>query len=342
MSQLERCLGKDSLDGFLVTNETNASYLSGFEGHDSLLLLAGKKRFFITDSRYIEEAKSSLKYFECVLVRSTTYETLLELASSAGIKRMGFESMDMPYGVASRLKRLMKKTELVATKGVVENLRAVKDAGEIASIRKSIRLAKRVFKRVAREIRTGRTEEDLSRLIDLEFLKNGARPAFDTIVAGGPNTSKPHARPTRASIPRNSFVMVDIGCNIEGYNSDLTRMIAVGKVKDELLKIYGIVAAAQEAALGVICPGAPIKDVDAAAREHIRKKGYGEYFGHALGHGVGMAVHEEPTISKNSEAELKPGMVFTVEPAIYLPRLGGVRIEDMVLVTEDGCEILTG
>jgi len=338
---LEGEIKRLKLDSFLVTNETNVSYLSGFRGHDSILLIAPGEKFFITDSRYVEQAKEELEGFEVKLVASSTYKTIEELVGKRRLKRIGFESMNLPYEVATKLKDLLGKTELLPVKNIVENIRAIKDRAEVGKIRDSISLTKGILDKIMAFIKPGLPEKHLSRVIELEFIKRGARPGFEPIVAAGANSSKPHAIPTDAKITNDSFVMIDIGCNLDGYNSDLTRMALLGKAKDKFKKIYNIVRTAKELAIGKIRPGAKISEIDLAARRYIQNNGFGKYFGHSLGHGVGMEVHEQPTISKVSEGALSPGMVFTVEPAIYIPKFGGVRIEDMVLVTDRGCEVLS-
>jgi len=333
---------KHRLDSFLVTNETNVSYLSGFWGSDAALLVtAGGKDFFLTDSRYIEEAAEVIKGFVLQVVEKSTYKTIQDLAKARRLKKTGFESMNLPYEVASKLKELLPDTRLVPIRGLVEGTRAVKEEAEIKLIKNSIRLTKEVLKAALGFVRCGVSEESLSKRIELEFVKKGAHPAFEPIVASGPDSSRPHAKAGGRKISKNSVVMIDIGCNLDGYNSDMTRMAFLGRVNDKFKKIYNIVRKARELALDMIRPGMRAAKVDTAARGYIEKEGFGAFFGHSLGHGVGMEVHEEPTISKNSEAVLRPGMVFTVEPAIYIPGFGGVRFEDMVLVTEKGCEVLT-
>ena len=333
---------KHRLDSFLVTNETNVSYLSGFWGSDAALLVtAGGKDFFLTDSRYIEEAAEVIKGFVLQVVEKSTYKTIQDLAKARRLKKTGFESMNLPYEVASKLKELLPDTRLVPIRGLVEGTRAVKEEAEIKLIKNSIRLTKEVLKAALGFVRCGVSEESLSKRIELEFVKKGAHPAFEPIVASGPDSSRPHAKAGGRKISKNSVVMIDIGCNLDGYNSDMTRMAFLGRVNDKFKKIYNIVRKARELALDMIRPGMRAAKVDTAARGYIEKEGFGAFFGHSLGHGVGMDVHEEPVISKNSEEVLRTGMVFTVEPAIYIPKFGGVRIEDMILVTEKGYEVLT-
>ena len=329
------------MDAFLVTDETNVYYLSGFSGHDSLLLVTQGESFFITDSRYIEEAKGSVRGFKIKLVDKSTYSTLGEIVKKGRLGRVGFESMNLPYEVAGKLKRMVRPARLVPIKDLVERLRAVKDVLELEAIKDSIALTKKIFKSMARLVRPGISEKFIARQAEIAFIKRASHPSFDLIVAAGANSSKPHASPADKRIAKNSFVMMDMGCNLNGYNSDITRMVVVGKMQEKFRKIYDIVHTAQVRAIAMIRPGRRIAEVDLAARGYIQDQGFGKYFGHALGHGVGMAVHEQPNISRINEELLKPGMVFTVEPAIYIPEFGGVRIEDMVLVTDKGCEVLT-
>ena len=334
-------LKKRSISSLLVTNESNVTYLSGFTGSDSLLFITGDSQFFLTDSRYTEEAKGSVKGFTIVEVSSSTYDTIGNIARKNNIKNIGFESMNLPYEVARTLEGHVGKAKLMPVKNIVERLRAVKDKEEIARIKRSVQLAKGVLKNIIKEIRPGVAESDLSCQIECEFMHKGAKAGFQSIVACGRNSSKPHAHPTDEKVSKNDVVMIDIGCSLNSYNSDMTRMVLVGKVKDKIKEIYSIVKTAQEKALEMIRPGRKISEVDRAGRQYIADKGYGKFFGHSMGHGIGLDVHEEPSVSRRSGDNLLPGMVFTVEPAIYIPGLGGVRIEDMVLVTDKGYEILT-
>lgn len=338
---LRKILSQKSVEAFLVTDETNVTYLSGFEGSDSLILVTPDSQFFLTDSRYTEEAAQTVRGFNIVEVTSSLYGEIGSILKKGRIKKMGFESMNLPFEVAKRLEGLIRPTRLLPIRNAVEALRVVKDAEEIACIKKSVSLAKDIMRYVMGEVRPGKSEKYLSGLAECAFLKKGAKVAFEPIVACGKNSSKPHAHPGSAKVWKNDFVMVDIGCNLNHYNSDMTRMALTGKVKDKFKEIYSIVRTAQEKAFSAVRPDAKASEVDAAGRGHINKKGYGKLFGHSLGHGIGMGVHEEPNISARSTDILRPGMVFTVEPAIYIPGFGGVRIEDMVLVTKNGREILT-
>lgn len=334
-------LEKEKLDAFLVTNETNVTYLSAFPGQDSFLLVTPGRKFFLTDSRYVEEARETVKGFEIVRIKESAYRTIAGLIEKRRLKRIGFESMDIPYEPAAKLKKIAGKTGLVPVKDLVESIRAVKDDVEIGLIKESVKLALRVFDRIAKLVTPGATEKDLARAVELEFIGADARPSFEPIIAAGANSSKPHAHPTGAKVAKDSFVMIDIGCRLDGYCSDFTRMVLTGKISARFKKIYDIVKAAHDKAINAIKPGRRIAEIDLAGRGYIEKKGFGKYFGHSLGHGVGMSVHEQPSVSRLNEGVFKAGMVITVEPAIYIPKFGGVRIEDMVLVTNTGCLVLT-
>lgn len=338
---LQAELRRHSLGALLVSDETNVSYLSGFTGHDSMLLVTLKKAFFITDSRYIEEAAQTVKGFDVLLVGVSTYSTIEELVKKNRLKTVGFESMDLPFEVASRLDSMAGPARFKPVKDVVEMQRSVKDSAEIALIKSSIRLTRKVFDKVAALVRPGVSERSLAKKIQMEFIEAGASAAFDPIVASGPNASRPHARPSDTSVKNNSFVMIDIGARLDGYCSDFTRMIILGRAKDKFKKIYEVVRVAQQKAIEMIAPGVAASDIDRAARGYIEDRGFGKYFGHSLGHGVGMGIHEPPAVSRTNRSALKSGMVMTIEPAIYIPGFGGVRTEDMVLVTDRGCEVLT-
>ena len=340
--RLRKAMKSASLDSFLVTSTTNVSYLSGFRGTDAVMLVTADRGYFFTDSRYIEEARKEIAgQIDVRLVEESIFASVDGIVKSERLKNLGFESMDLPYGVANRLKSLLSDIGFVPVKNIVEALRSIKDKGEIGQIKKSVKLAKEAFGRVAAYVRPGASEEMIKRKIELDLIGNGAACAFEPIIASGENSSKPHAKATDRSFKNNDFVMIDMGAKVGGYNSDLTRTIVLGKVGGKFGKVYETVRQAQQRAIDRITPGAKASDIDKAGRDHIKKSGFGKYFGHSLGHGVGMEVHEEPSISPSSTTRLAEGMVFTVEPAIYIPGFGGVRIEDMVLVTKNGCEVLT-
>src|SRR3989338_1320723 len=330
-----------SLGAFLITNETNVAYLSGFTGDDSFILITPDSQFFLTDSRYMEEAKDTVKGFTIIEVASSTYDTIGNILKNNRVKRIGFESMNLPFEAAKRLEGYVGGARLAPLTNIVEKLRAIKDKKEIGRIKKSVRLTEETLKTDINAIRPGASEKFLSGQIECEFIKKGAIAGFRAIVACQKNSSKPHARPGDTKVARNDFVMVDIGCKFNNYNSDMTRMVLIGKIKDDIKEIYNIVRTAQKKALASVRPGTRISDIDIAGRSYIDKKGYGKFFGHSIGHGVGMDVHEEPSVSRRNNDILKPGMVFTIEPAIYIPKSGWVRIEDIILVTEKGCEVLT-
>lgn len=338
---LKKTVREAGLDSFLVTRATNVRYLSGFTGNDAMMLLTPNRLFFLTDSRYVEEARASTRGCTVELVTESTYKNIGNIASASRLKRLGFESNDLTYEVAERFRLKLPKVKTFPVKDAVESLRSVKEPAEVSAIRNSVRLTKSVFARAVRSLLQYRTEESLARSIEIDFIRSGARPAFDPIVACGPRASKPHAAPGPSRIRRDSFVMLDIGCRLHGYCSDMTRTVITGSVSERFAEIYNIVRAAQKRALARIREGVRVSEVDFAARGYISSMGFGKNFGHSLGHGVGMDIHETPTVSGRSDAFLKAGMVMTVEPAIYIPGFGGVRIEDMVLVTKKGCEILT-
>lgn len=320
----------------LVTNGTNVRWLTGFSSSNAVLLVRpGGETTLYTDFRYLEAARS----VEGVEVERASRTLFADLAGSLQ-GEIGFESDDLSYAAWQVLAG--GGASFVPRSGLVEGLRAVKDEDEIAAIRRAARLADRAFEALTAETWVGRTEKEVAwRLQELLHAHGADGLSFETIVASGANGARPHARPTDRLVERNTLVTVDWGAVSDGYCSDCTRTVATGELSGRLREVYEVCLAAQAAAVAGIRPGLTGVEADALAREPIAAAGYGEAFGHGLGHGVGLAVHEAPTLSPSSTATLAAGNVVTVEPGIYLEGESGVRIEDLVVVREDGAEVLT-
>ncbi len=351
IKKLQASLRRKKLDAFLVGRPENRRYLSGYTAGDhsinessGMLLICSKgPNYLLTDFRYDQQAKQETDHFEVRLYPRGLMVLLGSLLPELGLKRIGFESHYFLHNSADKLLEMgrKKRLEIIPTAGIVENMRLIKDQDEIDAIRKSVRLNEQVFQDVFTTITAGMTELDIALSLENLMRKLGAeRPSFDTIVATGGNSALPHAVPARYPIKKDQPLMIDMGLILDGYCSDMTRTFVVGKADKRYLELHRIVRRAQLAAIKGIRPGATMKEIDAKARSIIHAAGYGKEFGHALGHGVGLAVHEEPRLSSRSRKKLRPGMVVTVEPAVYLPGWGGIRLENMVVVTENGCEVL--
>jgi Xaa-Pro aminopeptidase len=326
------------LDSLLVTDLTNVGYLTGFTGSNGACLVTRHERLFLTDFRYVEQAAEQVHGFDPV---EADRDMLADLAGRL-TGRAGFE--DHKVTVKSFRKLEDKKgegVELVPADELVEALREVKDDGELNAMRAAAELADEVYESLRERGLAGRTELEVARWLEAEFRVRGAEPSFPPIVAAGAQGARPHAEPRDVEIERDTLVVVDMGAKLDGYCSDCTRTLATGALEDEAVEVYELVLRAQEAGLEAARAGVACRDVDAAAREVIEAAGHGERFGHGLGHGVGIEVHEGPRLTKTAEGELRPGNTVTVEPGVYLPGRFGVRIEDLVAVTDDGPEIMT-
>ena len=343
--KLLKSLQKEGLDGIFLQKDANIRYLSGFTNSDSYLLLAPEKRAIITDSRYTEQAEKECTGYEVVRWRNpypSLAETLLTLSEKWGIKKLGFEGAVISYDLYTRLKEALEGIELIPASGLVEEIRKIKDEDEISLIRKACDISDKSFEELLGYIKPGLSEKDIEREFQYILKKNGADEiAFDIIGISGVKTSLPHGIPSDKLIEAGDFVTFDFGAQVQGYKCDMTRTICVGKATDDQKKIYDIVAKSQKRGLEAVRAGVPGKLVDKASRDVIEEAGYGRYFGTGLGHAVGLEIHELPFMSTSCEEYLAAGNVLTVEPGIYLPSWGGVRIEDTVLVKEEGCEILT-
>jgi Xaa-Pro aminopeptidase len=325
---------RDSLDEpLLVTNPVNVRYLTGFESSNAVLLVEPERTRLFTDFRYIEAARA-VEGVEPVETRRNTIGWLAENVSG----RIAFEADVLPYALAEKLRG--GGLEPVPRSGLVERLRAVKDDGELATIRRACAITDRMFERLATEVRfVGRSERDVAWEIARLFHEEGAHGlGFETIVGSGPNGARPHARAGDRMIESGELVVIDTGCTLDGYVSDYTRTFATGEPDGEAREAYEVVRAAQQAALGVIRAGVAGVDADAAARRVIEDGPFAGLFGHGLGHGLGLDVHEAPRLSPESADTLEPGNVVTVEPGVYVAGRFGVRIEDDVFVTADGLE----
>jgi Xaa-Pro aminopeptidase len=339
-----------NLDAVMLTHPPDLAYLSNFTGEDSVGVFTKKDFYLVTDFRYTEQAGLESAWLSIVAREgklTKMADALARTLKDAGLKRVGFEVNFTTVGQYDGLKDALKSAkhdcELVPLEDVLLNLRKVKDDHEINLIRKSADVAEEALNAVRAEIQAGQTEGYLAGLLIMEMKARGASdPSFPPIVATGSNSSLPHYRPGEKTILNDALLLFDWGAKVEGYCSDLTRTFALGRVPAKLKKIHGIVLEAQLAAIDFLRPGVTTRQTDQVARDVIAKAGFDKYFGHGLGHGIGRDIHELPSMRKTGEGEeLRPGMIVTVEPGIYLPGEGGVRIEDDVLITHSGCEVLS-
>ena len=333
-------LREHGLDALLVTNLVNLRWLTGFTGTNAVAVVgADGTRTFLTDFRYVERAQAEVDGFE----QRRGGRDLLADAAAELSGRVGFEDHHLAVAPWRRLSDgAPDGVELVGSGRLLEELRAVKEPAELDAVRAAARLADEVLRDVVLEPGlAGRTERDVARAIEAALRERDAEPSFPPIVAAGANGALPHAEPTDAEIARDRLVVVDWGAQLDGYCSDCTRTFATGDIDGAAREVYELVLRAQEDALAAVRPGAACRAVDAAARGPIGEAGHGDHFGHGLGHGVGMEVHEEPRLTSVAEGELEAGHVVTVEPGIYLPGEFGGRIEDLVVVTESGREVLS-
>jgi Xaa-Pro aminopeptidase len=334
-------LRERGLDSLIVTHLVNVRWLTGFTGTNAVVVVgADGQRTFLTDFRYVERAEAEVEGFD----RRRGGRDLLADAAEALGGRVGFEDRHLSVHTWERLgDAVAEGVELVGAGTVLEDLRAVKETAELDAVRGAAKLADDVARAVVLEPGlAGRTEREVARAIERELRERGAEPSFPPIVAAAEHGALPHAEPRDVAIPVDTLVVVDWGARIDGYCSDCTRTFATGAVSDGAREVYELVERAQAEALQAVAPGASCKAVDAVARTLIADAGHGEHFGHGLGHGVGLEVHEEPRLTATAEGELAPGNVVTVEPGVYLPGDVGVRIEDLVGVTAEGYEVLSG
>jgi len=342
---LKEKINESGLDSFLIGKKANIQYLTGFTGDNSFAVIGPEQASFFTSSLYSEHAQSTVR--EPFTVKETTvnigiFKSFADFGRELWGKRLGYEADSLTCLELSKLKASLKNVELVSTTDIVEELRTEKNLSEIKSISAAQRISETVFEEISSFIIEGVEEREIACEIDYRLRKRGGeRAAFETIVAFGPNASKPHAVPTKRKLKTGDMIIIDMGTVVDGYASDMTRTVVLGKADKNLKKVYALVLEAQEAAIEGIAAGIKCSDVDQMARNVFQKAGYGDRFIHSLGHGVGLDVHEIPRLSTSSKSILKKNMVITVEPGLYIPKWGGVRIEDMVVVTGDGCQNIT-
>ncbi len=347
VAAMRRKLQEAELDALAVVHGPNRRYLSGLASSAGVALITRSDAHpptLLVDSRYTEQARQQAPGYRVVQHGDYLWDTLREVLESYGIRSVGFESEHMSYRQVTRWQEAIPGVRWVPVEQQVESLRAVKSPGELELLRRAVRIADEAFAAVVPALRPGMTEREVAWRLEAYMREHGAEGmAFDVIVGSGPNAALPHASPGERRLQAGDTVVLDFGCVYAGYHSDMTRTVIMGPtVEPRAREIYDLVLRAQRAGIEAVRPGATGREVDAAARQVIEAAGLGELFGHGLGHGVGLEVHEPiPRLSRVSDTVLQPGMVTSVEPGVYVPGWGGVRIEDLVLVTETGCEILT-
>jgi Xaa-Pro aminopeptidase len=342
--RLRRAMEKAGAEALLVTDFTNVTYLTGFTGDDSYLLLRARGETMLSDPRYTTQLGEECAGLDLQIRRPGTsmMRAIAKVLRSGRIRRLGIEADSMSVALRDQIATERPKMEIVPTSNLAETLRQIKDKEEIARIRRAVWYAEKAFGVLRATLRSEKTEKQVALELEHQMRLFGAKgSSFSSIVGVGPRAALPHANPTGRRVAESDFILVDWGANEGLYNSDLTRVLVTGRISPKLERVYRVVLRAQARAIAAIRPGVTAREVDRAARAVIAKAGFGRHFGHGLGHGLGLAVHEAPRLAANSRTVLKSGMVVTVEPGIYLPGWGGVRIEDDVLVTREGHEVLT-
>ncbi|TRZ95117.1 aminopeptidase P family protein [bacterium] len=344
LPRIHSYLKQKGLDGLIISAESNISYLCEYACRDAYLLICQKENIYFTDSRYIEEVKKNLSGCRIIKANGSVFKLIAQACTELRLKRIAFEERSLPFAEYAKISENLKKgAKLIPTHNLIEALRQVKGIEELKKIKKAIWITKEAFGFIKSFIAAGRREIEVAAELERFIRYKGASSsAFDIIVASGPNSRFPHHLTSLRKIKNNETLLIDLGVDFKGYKSDLTRIFFLGKINSLNQDIYDTVKEAQARAIKKIKPAVKINEIDIAARQYIAHKGYGKFFVHNTGHGIGLQIHEDPHISSNEGSELKPGMVFTVEPGIYLPGRFGVRIEDMVLVSENGCEVLSG
>lgn len=338
---VQKAPGVAANDAFLVTAPQDVGYLSGFTGEDSYLLLSRRWCVLITDGRYTEQARIDCKDIEIHTRTGPITKAITETLRGRNVRRVVIQGEHVTLAMHERLTGAVGRKKLIPLSSITASLRVVKDSNEIRSIRKAIRIAEAAFGGLIGGGMVGRSEQQIAAELDYRMRELGADgTAFETIVAAGANGSRPHHRPGGRKVKRDEAVLFDWGAKAGGYCSDLTRVVFAGKISPKIAELYEVVLSAQQAGIRAIRPGVQCSSPDTAARKVIEQAGYGERFTHGTGHGIGRDIHESPVLGRTNKMRLKAGMVVTVEPGIYLPGIGGVRIEDDILVTPRGRERL--
>ena len=333
---------KNKLDALIITKLTNIRYLTGYSGSNGLLVLTPPKAYFLTDFRYTVQARKEVKNSQVIIAERDLLGELVHLPCFKQGMRVGFESAHVTVKTLDKIRELLPSVDFVPTERLVESILVVKDTTEINKIKKACRITDQALADTLKLIKPGVKEKDIALELQYRMIKLGAEgPSFDFIVASGQRSSMPHGRASDRKFKKGDFITLDIGCFSDGYASDITRTYVLGKATVKQKKIYDIVLRAQEAAIAAARPELPAKELDMIARDIINKEGYGDNFGHGLGHGLGLLVHDEPVVNPRSNDILVVGNVITIEPGIYIPNWGGVRIEDDVLIVNGGCKVLT-
>jgi Xaa-Pro aminopeptidase len=342
--KLRRLVRQSGADALVVTNFVNVTYLTGFSGDDSYLVVLPKGEVVVSDPRYTTQLEQECPGLEASIRPPGTgmVEAVTQVVKRAKLSKVGVEATSMTVALRDQIAAALPKVELVPTTNLVERLRIIKDKDEVAEIRRAIWIAERAFGVLRASLRPERTEKEVADELENQTrLYGGKACSFPPIIAVGARAALPHARPTDQKIGADDFVLVDWGADAGPYMSDLTRVLVTGKIPPKLERIYRVVLQAQQQAISFIRPGRTCHEVDQVARDLIGKAGFGRQFGHGLGHGIGLEIHEAPRLAAGDHTKLEAGMVVTVEPGIYVPGWGGVRIEDDVLVTKSGCQVLT-
>jgi len=342
LEKLRQRLSEKGLDAILISQGDNRRYLSGFTGSAGFLLISEKSAILATDFRYTEQAKIQAPDFDVIQIEGEIPKWLPELIASLGARKIGFEADDISFAIYRKLVASAGKSEIVPTEGIVESLRAVKDEGELELITRAVEICDAVFEEVSPIIRPGMTEKEVAWQIEKLLRERGSEAVpFDIIVASGPNSALPHHKPSERLIRSGEPVVIDMGARVSGYSSDLSRTICLGNEDERFSKIYDLVLGAQLTAIATIEAGMSGEVADGLARTVIEQGGYGENFGHSLGHGLGLSPHEQPRLGRGSNDLLAEGMVFTIEPGIYISGWGGVRIEDVVVLEGGRAKVLS-
>jgi len=339
IAKIRRSLNQKNIAALIVTKPANVTYTTGFSGNDSWVVIAPRTVCLITDSRYTEQAKKECPYCK-IIERITTLpkETGRVLKNTKSIKSAAIEKSISISGFEALKKNI--NVPLKKAPDIIEQLRNIKDKAEIALIKKSAQIAAKALEKTIKKFKTGMTENELAGNLDFEIRKLDAKNSFETIVAFGPNASRPHHQPGKRKLKKNDTILIDFGAKYKGYCCDITRCFTVGKANTYYKKVYEVVKQAQAAAIKIVKPGASIASVDSAARKVITDN-FLPLYKHGTGHGIGLEIHEELVITEKRKGKLQPGMIFTIEPGIYLPGKFGIRIEDDILVTHTGHKILT-